>query len=162
MVHTYRTREEPEPPKWMENLLSAPAILVQTRLPVDGFFPTDIFTSVAVGSYLAAQGAPWTDSLPFTGDILLFLALPSLLLLAFGKRGEAILPTAHDWMEPDRDRQRSRDRLFHRHDDQRSRGMTRSRTVRPMPTLIDRFRYARTDSSPIREETGLRAITVRG
>jgi hypothetical protein len=36
--------------------------------------------------------------LPFLGLTLLFLALPVLLVLAFGKRGRAFLPKARDWM----------------------------------------------------------------
>jgi hypothetical protein len=36
--------------------------------------------------------------LPFLLLTLLFLALPALGLLAFGKRGRAFLPKARDWM----------------------------------------------------------------
>jgi thiol:disulfide interchange protein len=61
-------------------------------------FPTDILTSVAVGSYLSSHGDPWWHLLPFLGLTLLFLALPVLIVLAFGKRGRAFLPKARDWM----------------------------------------------------------------
>ena len=36
--------------------------------------------------------------LPFVAFTLLFLALPLLNVLAFGKRGRDILPTVRDWM----------------------------------------------------------------
>ncbi len=64
-----------------------------------GFFPSDLLTSAAVGSYLAAQGAPWIDALPFIGVTLFILAIPSLILLAFGDQGEAFLPKVRGWME---------------------------------------------------------------
>lgn len=64
-----------------------------------GFFPTDILTSVAVGSYLAAANSPWTHALPFILCTLLVLALPALLLVAFGERATALIPTVRDWMD---------------------------------------------------------------
>jgi hypothetical protein len=75
-----------------------PEVLVPARLPPLGVFPTDILTSVAVGSYLAGHGDPWWHLLPFLGLTLLLLALPALILLIFGKRGRAFLPKARDWM----------------------------------------------------------------
>ena len=63
-----------------------------------GIFPTDILTSIAVGTYLASNGDPWWHLLPFLGLTLLLLALPALILLAFGQRGQAFLPKARDWM----------------------------------------------------------------
>lgn len=100
MIHTYRTREESEPPKWMGKLQTAtPRFSFRLGFLLLGFFPTDILTSVAVGSYLVANGSPWVDALPFIFLTLLFLALPSLALLAFGERGEAFLPKARDWMD---------------------------------------------------------------
>jgi len=64
-----------------------------------GFFPTNLLTSVAVGSYLAATGARWVDALPFVFATLLVLGTPALVLLAFGERAEAALPKARNWME---------------------------------------------------------------
>ena len=61
-------------------------------------FPTDILTSVAVGSYLANQDEPWWHCLPFVALTLFLLALPLLMLLAFGDRAQAFLPKARDWM----------------------------------------------------------------
>ncbi|ODR81145.1 hypothetical protein BG842_04775 [Haladaptatus sp. W1] len=99
MVHTYLTREESEPPKWMGKLTSAsPRFSFRLGFLLLGFFPTDIFTSVAVGSYLASNGLPLTDSFGFIVVTLLILAFPSLVLLAFGERAEAFLPKAREWM----------------------------------------------------------------
>ncbi len=99
MVHVYRTRGESEPPKWMGKLQTAtPRFSFRLGFLLLGFFPTDILTSVAVGSYLAGNGLPWTDALPFIALTVLFLSTPSIVLLAFGERAEAFLPKARDWM----------------------------------------------------------------
>ncbi|SNZ02991.1 Sap, sulfolipid-1-addressing protein [Natronoarchaeum philippinense] len=99
MVHTYRTREESEPPRWMGKLSAAtPRFSFRLGFLLMGFFPTDILTSVAVGSYLAARDAPLTDAVPFVLLTLFVLALPSLVLVAFGERAETFLPKARDWM----------------------------------------------------------------
>ena len=99
MWNTYRTREESEPPKWMGKLTGAnPRFSFRLGFLLLGFFPSDLVTSITVGSYLASNGEPWTDSIGFVLLTLLFLALPALLLLAFGSRGEAFLPKARDWM----------------------------------------------------------------
>lgn len=100
MVHTYRTRDESKPPRWMGKLETAtPRFSFRVGFLLMGFFPTDILTSVAVGSYLAASGASWTNAVPFILLTLLVLALPSLTLVAFGERAEALLPKARDWMD---------------------------------------------------------------
>ncbi|RBI61492.1 hypothetical protein DMJ13_12305 [halophilic archaeon] len=99
MIHVYRTREESEPPEWMGTLTTAnPRFSFRLGFLLLGFFPTDILTSASVASYLAARKAPLTDALPFIGVTLLILALPALILLAFGDRGEAFLPKVRDWM----------------------------------------------------------------
>lgn len=99
MVHAYLKREESEPPKWMGKLQTAtPRFSFRLGFLLLGFFPTDILTSSAVGSFLAANGDPWTDGLPFVALTLLLLALPSLTVLAFGERAEAFLPKVRDWM----------------------------------------------------------------
>lgn len=99
MVNTYRTRDEAEPPHWMGTLEQAtPRFSFKLGFLLLGFFPTDVLTSVAVGSYLAARGAPLTDAIPFILATLLVLALPSLLLIGFGERAEAFLPKARNWM----------------------------------------------------------------
>lgn len=99
MVHTYRTRAEAEPPRWMGKLETAtPRFSFRLGFLLIGFFPTDLLTSVAVGSYLAAHDAPLTHAVPFVALTLLALALPSLVLAAFGERAETFLPKARDWM----------------------------------------------------------------
>ncbi|WP_265109879.1 GAP family protein [Halosolutus halophilus] len=99
MVHTYRTRATSKPPRWMGRLETAtPRFSFRLGFLLMGFFPTDVLTSVTVGSYLAARNAPWTDAVPFILLTLLVLALPSLTLVAFGERAEAVLPKIRDWM----------------------------------------------------------------
>jgi hypothetical protein len=99
MLRTYLKREESEPPKWMGKLQTAkPRFSFLLGAALLGVFPTDIITSVAVGTYLAAHGDEWIDALPFIGLTLLFLSLPALTLLLLGERGQALLPKARDWM----------------------------------------------------------------
>lgn len=99
MVHVYRTREQSEPPKWMGKLQTAtPRFSFRLGFLLLGFFPTDILTSSAVGSFLAGNGDPLMHSIPFIMLTLLFIALPSLTLLAFGDRAEAFLPKVRGWM----------------------------------------------------------------
>ena len=99
MVHTFITRKTSEPPKWMGRLQTArPGFSFKLGFLLLGVFPTDILTSVAVGSYLSSHGDPWWHLLPFLALTLLFLGLPALALVAFGKRGQDFLPKARDWM----------------------------------------------------------------
>jgi len=99
MVDTYRTRHEAEPPEWMGKLGTAsPRFSFRLGFLLLGFFPTNILTSLAVGSYLAATGAPWVEGLPFVFLTLLVLGTPALVLLAFGERAEAFLPKVRTWM----------------------------------------------------------------
>jgi Sap, sulfolipid-1-addressing protein len=98
-VQVYLKREESEPPKWMGKLQAAtPKFSFTLGFLLLGVFPTDILTSVAVGAYLSSHGDPWTHALPFIALTLLFLALPSLLLLVFRDRAHTFLPKARDWM----------------------------------------------------------------
>jgi succinate dehydrogenase hydrophobic anchor subunit len=100
MVQTYRTRDEAEPPEWMGKLGTAtPRFSFRLGFLLLGFFPTNLLTSVAVGSYLAATGAQWVDALPFVFLTLFVLGAPALVLLAFGERAETFLPKARNWME---------------------------------------------------------------
>lgn len=99
MVHVYLNRHESKPPSWMGKLEAAsPQFSFRLGFLLLGFFPTDLFTSIAVGSYLAGRGAPWTDCLGFILLTLLLLALPSLILTTFGERVETFLPKARNWM----------------------------------------------------------------
>ncbi len=55
MVYTYVKREDSEPPKWMGKLQTAtPKFSFRLGALLLGIFPTDILTSVAVGTSLAA------------------------------------------------------------------------------------------------------------
>jgi threonine/homoserine/homoserine lactone efflux protein len=97
--NAYRTRKTAEPPKWMGKLQTAsPRFSFQLGFLLLGVFPTDIVTSVAVGTFLRAGGDPWWHYLPFLGLTLLFLATPALIVLAMGDRGQRLLPKVRDWM----------------------------------------------------------------
>jgi small neutral amino acid transporter SnatA (MarC family) len=98
-IRTYVKREESEPPKWMGKLQTAtPGFSFKLGFLLLGVFPTDILTSFAVGSYLAAHGDPWWHLLPFLALTLFFLALPSLMLVVFGERAQRFMPKARQWM----------------------------------------------------------------
>lgn len=98
-VETYRKRNVSEPPKWMGKLTSAsPWFSFRLGFLLLGFFPTDIVTSMSVGTYLAANGDPVTDATGFVLLTLFILALPSLGVLVLGERAEAALPKIRDWM----------------------------------------------------------------
>jgi threonine/homoserine/homoserine lactone efflux protein len=98
-IRTFTGRDESEPPKWMGKLQEAtPRMAFTLGFLLLGFFPTDILTSAAVGSFLANEGDPIWHAWIFVAVTLLILALPMLGLLAFGERGQAFLPKARDWM----------------------------------------------------------------
>ena len=99
-LHAFLKRKESEPPKWMGKLQTAhPRFSFTLGLLLLGMFPTDILTSWVVGSFLSNHGDPWWHCLPFVALTLLILALPALLILAFGHRAQAFLPKARDWMK---------------------------------------------------------------
>ena len=98
-VQTFRGRHQTEPPKWMGKLQTAtPKMTFVLGFLLLGFFPSDIVTSISVGSFLAGHGDSWWQALPFIGLALLFLATPALLVVAMGDRAQAFLPRARDWM----------------------------------------------------------------
>jgi cytochrome c biogenesis protein CcdA len=98
-LRTFLKRKEAEPPKWMGKLQTAsPRFSFRLGFLLLGVFPTDILTSWAVGTYLAAHDDPWWHYLPFVLLTLLFLALPTILILLFGQRAQAFLPKVRDWM----------------------------------------------------------------
>ncbi|WP_126664402.1 GAP family protein [Haloterrigena salifodinae] len=98
-VETYRKRNVSEPPEWMGKLTSAsPRFSFRLGFLLLGVFPTDIVTSISVGTYLAANGDPVTDAAGFVLLTLFILALPSLGVFVLGKRAEATLPKIRDWM----------------------------------------------------------------
>jgi hypothetical protein len=98
-LHTFLTRKTAEPPKWMGKLQAAtPKFSFKLGFLLLGVFPTDILTAWAVGAYLSAHNEAWWHYLPFVLLTLLLLALPAILILAFGQRAQAFLPKARDWM----------------------------------------------------------------
>lgn len=100
MVHVYVNRADSEPPAWMGTLTTAsPRFSFRLGFLLLGFFPSDIVTSVSVGSFLATQGSPITDALGFVALTAFLLALPALTVLALGGRAEAFLPSVREWMD---------------------------------------------------------------
>jgi len=98
-VYVYRTRETAEPPAWMGKLTGAtPRFSLRLGFLLLGLFPTNLLTSVAVGTSLSSEGAPLLDASGFLLVTLGLLALPSLTVVALGERGERLLPEARDWM----------------------------------------------------------------
>ncbi|MFC3958334.1 GAP family protein [Halovivax cerinus] len=97
MVHTYRTRDRAEPPRWMGALQSSsPGFSFRLGFLLIGFFPTDLLTSLAVGSYLSGRDAPLWHAAPFVIATLAVLSIPVLTLLAGGDRAERALPSVRD------------------------------------------------------------------
>jgi Sap, sulfolipid-1-addressing protein len=98
-LHTFLNRKTAEPPKWMGRLQTAePKFSFRLGFLLLGVFPTDIFTSVAVGSYLASRDDSLLEFLPFLLLTLAFLALPALLVVSMGDRAQTFLPKVRDWM----------------------------------------------------------------
>lgn len=77
---------------------ATPGFAFKLGLLLLGVFPTDILTSVAVGTYLSAHDDSWWQGLPFVALTVLLLAIPALVLLVFGDRAQAALPKAREWM----------------------------------------------------------------
>jgi hypothetical protein len=99
MLRTYLRRGESEPPKWMGRLQEAsPRFAFALGFLLLGVFPTDILTSAAVGTTLAADGDPWWHAFPFVALTVVLLATPLLTLVVLGERGQALLPKARRWM----------------------------------------------------------------
>ena len=99
VVHTFLTRKTAEPPKWMGKLQTAsPRFAFTLGVLLLGVFPSDLVTSITVGSYLEARNDPLWHFVFFLALTLLFLSLPALLALVMGKRAERFLPKARDWM----------------------------------------------------------------
>ncbi|WP_345784087.1 GAP family protein [Natronolimnohabitans sp. A-GB9] len=77
---------------------ATPTFSFQLGFLLMGFFPTDILTSITVGTYLASHGDPLWYATGFVLLTLLFLAVPSLSLVMIGDRAETLLPTVRTWM----------------------------------------------------------------
>ncbi|ELZ09009.1 GAP family protein [Natrialba aegyptia] len=99
-VDTYRKRDVSKPPAWMGKLTNAtPQLSLKLGFLLLGVFPTDIVTSVSVGTYLAANDDPVTDATGFVLLTLFLLAVPSLSVFLLGERAEAALPQVRNWMD---------------------------------------------------------------
>jgi cytochrome c biogenesis protein CcdA len=97
--HTFQTRTNTEPPKWMGKLQSAsPSFSFKLGFLLLGVFPSDLVTSIGVGSYLANHNHSYAESLIFVALTVFLLAIPALLLLVLGERGKALLPKIRQWM----------------------------------------------------------------
>src|SRR4051812_17614746 len=98
-VYVYLKRNDSEPPKWMGKLQEAtPKFSFTLGFLLLGIFPTDIVTSVTVGTKVARDGDPWWQVLGFVALTLILLALPALLVLVMGQRAKTFLPKVRDWM----------------------------------------------------------------
>ena len=98
-VVVFRRRGKTDPPSWMGRLESASARLSFTLgFVLLGFFPSDLITSLAVGTRIGARDNPWWHVLVFVFAVLLLLAVPVLLAILLGKRAEVVLPRVRDWM----------------------------------------------------------------
>jgi hypothetical protein len=98
-IQTFRSRNQSEPPKWMGKLQTAsPKATLVLGFLLLGFFPSDLVTSVSVGSFLGNHGDSWWEVLPFVGLTLLLLAAPALAVAVLGQRAQAVLPKIRNWM----------------------------------------------------------------
>jgi hypothetical protein len=98
-IHTFRSRKQSEPPKWMGKLQEAtPKATLVLGFLLLGFFPSDLVTSVTVGTFLGSHGDGWVEVLPFVGLTLLLLASPALAVAMIGNRAQTLLPKIRDWM----------------------------------------------------------------
>jgi hypothetical protein len=98
-IRTFLERNDSEPPKWMGRLQTAtPKTAFVLGFLLLGFFPSDIVTSISVGTFVGNNGDTWWHVLPFVGLTLLFLALPALGIAALGHRARVALPKIRDWM----------------------------------------------------------------
>jgi hypothetical protein len=98
-VRTYLGRHEAKPPKWMGKLQTAsPGFSFKLGFLLLGVFPTDIISSITVGTKLAREGEEWALSLIFVALTLFLLAIPALLVVLMGKRANVFLPKVRNWM----------------------------------------------------------------
>lgn len=98
-IHTFRNRNQSEPPKWMGKLQTAsPKTTLLLGFLLLGFFPSDLVTSISVGSFLGSHGDAWWEVLPFVALTLLLLAAPALAVAMLGSRAQTLLPKIRDWM----------------------------------------------------------------
>jgi hypothetical protein len=60
--------------------------------------PTDVITMITVGTSLARHDSSLLKGLPFLFLTVLLISIPLLVLLILGKRADAILASAREWM----------------------------------------------------------------
>ena len=100
MFHTFRSRNQSEPPKWMGKLEDAsPKFAFTLGFLLLGFFPSDLVVSISIGSHLADRGDSWVDLLPFIALTVLLLSTPAILVELLGSRAQVVLPKIRDWMD---------------------------------------------------------------
>lgn len=100
VVRTYLTRKTAKKPKWMDRLQRAtPRFAFALGFVLLGFFPTDIVSSVTVGSRISGHNEPLWHALGFYVLTLLLLSIPALMVLLMGTRAERLLPKIRDWMD---------------------------------------------------------------
>jgi Sap, sulfolipid-1-addressing protein len=97
-VNVYRKRNQGEPPKWMGELQEAkPNAAFKLGFLLLGVFPTDIATSIAVGTRIARQGDPLVAHAGLHCADRAFLAIPANLVVVMGSRAQAFLPAGNPW-----------------------------------------------------------------
>lgn len=98
-LRVYLRRKTTEPPKWMGKLQDANArFAVTIGLLLYLLMPTDLISMATVGGFVASRGEPWWHTLGFVALTVLIAGLPFLMLLALGRRAEAVLPRLRQWM----------------------------------------------------------------
>jgi len=94
-----RERGRSQPTSWMAKLESAtPLFSLRIGFLLFLLLPGDLISMFTVGAYLAHHGAPWWHGLVFVAFTVALAGLPLLLLVALGKRAQALLPRTRDWM----------------------------------------------------------------
>lgn len=94
-----RERGRSQPPRWMAKLETAtPLFALRIGFVLFLLLPGDVISMFTVGAYLAHHGAPWWHGLVFVAVTVILAGMPLFLLLALGKRAQALLPKARDWM----------------------------------------------------------------
>ena len=66
IAYVFHGRKQSEPPKWMGKLQTAtPRFGFILGFLLLGFFPSDLISSIVIGTHLANHGDPWWHALPF-------------------------------------------------------------------------------------------------
>jgi Sap, sulfolipid-1-addressing protein len=95
----FRRRGQTGPPRWMGKLETATGRLsFSLGFLLLGVFPSDLITSVAVGTRTAVHGYPWWHMAIFIFVVLLLLAVPLLLAVLLGRHADEVLPKIRNWM----------------------------------------------------------------